>query len=316
MNGMRLRPLGMGDIFDEGFDLYKRNFVSLLLVTAITVVPLDILLAFVSPALMRQVYDLFSVASTADALGIWFLNDGVKLTLFLPLYSLALAPLVMAASACYLQQPGSLRDSFLPVLKRLPGLFLSFLLAGMLLDLGLSFCVIGWPIAASQLVFTPQTFLLERLGPGKALMRSSSLINGYGGRIFSCLLMLGVIVWVIGLGVKLPLAYVFELALSVGPHIGSQANVSLPTAVDQTVTLLSGGVTHLLLFPFLVSVLTALYYDIRIRKEGFDIELMSRELGYAPLNTLGPFLPPVPAFTPFRPGVAVPPKRPGRRGPR
>ena len=316
MNGMRLRPLGMGDIFDEGFDLYKRNFVFLLLVTAVTVVPVDILLAFVGPALMQQVYDLFNVSSSADAVGLWFLNVGVKLTLYLPLYALALAPLVLAASACYLQQQSSLRDSLLPVLKRLPSLLLSFLLAGILLDLGLCFCGIGWPIAASLLVFTPQTFLLERLGPGKALNRSSSLINGYGGRVFSCLLMLGIILWVIGLGIKLPLAYVFELALSFGPNIRSQAGAAVPTALDQTVTFLSGGITHLLLFPFLVSVLTALYYDIRIRKEGFDIELMSRELGYAPLSTLGPFLPPVSAFTPFRPEAIVPPKGPGRGGPR
>ena len=316
MNGMRLRPLGMGDIFDEGFDLYKRNFVFLLLVTAVTVVPLDILLAFVGPSLLRQVYDLFSISAEADAVGLWFLNVGVKLILYLPLYALALAPLVLAASACYLQQQRSLRDSLLPVLKRLPSLLLSFLLAGILLDLGLCFCGLGWPIAASMLVFTPQTFLLERLGPGKALSRSSSLINGYGGRVFSCLVMLGIILWVIGLGIKLPLAYVFELALSVGPHLHSQSGVATLKAVNQTVALLSGGITHLLLFPFLVSVLTALYYDIRIRKEGFDIELMSRELGYAPLSTLGPFLPPVPAFTPYRPGVAVPPKAPNRGGPR
>ena len=78
MNGMRLRPLGMGDIFDEGFDLYKRNFVFLLLVTAVTVVPVDILLAFVGPALMQQVYDLLNVSSSADAVGLWFLNVGVS----------------------------------------------------------------------------------------------------------------------------------------------------------------------------------------------------------------------------------------------
>lgn len=314
MNGMRLRPLGMGDIFDEGFDLYKRNFVFLLLVTAVTVVPLDILLAFIGPSFMRQVYTLFGISSDADATGLWLLNVGVKLAIYLPLYAVALSPLVLAASASYLQQPSSLRESLIPVLKRLPSLLLSFFLAALLLDLGLCFCGIGWPVAASLLLFTPQTFLLERMGPGKALKRSSSLINGYGGRVFACLVMLGVILWVIGLGIKLPLAYIFELALSIGPHVSGQS--ATPSAGEQVVQLLSGGMTHLLLFPFLVSVFTSLYYDIRIRKEGFDIELMARDLGYAPLSALGPFLPPVPAFTPFRPGAAVPPSKSGRRGAR
>jgi len=315
MNGQRLRPLGLGDIFDEGFDLYKRNFVFLLLVTAVAVVPLDILLAFVGPRLMGQVYDLFGVTAQSGTSSLWLLNVGIKLTVYLPLYALTLGPLVMAASACYLQQETSLWASMQPVLRRLPGLIFCFLLAGIVLDLGLSLCMIGWPLAASLLLFTPQAYLLEKLGPGKALGRSSALVNGYGGRVFSCLLMLGVILWVIGLGIKLPLAYLFEMALSVGPGAGSfsGAGTSGTDAARQVVTLLSGGLTYLLLFPFLISVLTALYYDLRIRKEGFDIDLLAKELGYPPLSALEGYLPHAPVFTRFRPGSALPlPKR--RRG--
>ncbi len=50
--------------------------------------------------------------------------------------------------------------------------------------------------------------------------------------------------------------------------------------------------------PFLVSVVTVLYFDLRIRKEGFDVELLAQDLNYPPLAALGPFLPPAPAFGP------------------
>ena len=46
--------------------------------------------------------------------------------------------------------------------------------------------------------------------------------------------------------------------------------------------------------------MTVLYYDLRIRKEGFDIELLAEELHYPPLANLGAFLPPVSVF-PVRP---------------
>ena len=316
MNAERLRPLGLGDIFDEGFDLYKRNFVFLLLVTAAAVVPLDILLAFVNPLLMRQIYDLFNVSEDADATGLWLLSAGVKLAIFLPLYAVALAPLVIAASARYLQREGGIWTTMQPVLCRLPGLLFCYLLTGIVLDMGIGLCLIGWPIAASLLLFTPQAFLLEKMGPGKAISRSISLINGYGGRIFSCLLMLGVLLWAVGLGIKLPLAFVFETALKLSPPLGSHiGGVSPQTSTLQVVSLLSGGLTHLLLFPFLVSVLTALYYDIRIRKEGFDIDLLANELGYPPLSALRNFLPPVPTFSPFRPVAPPPlPPKPGTGG--
>ena len=63
MNGQRLRPLSVGDVFDEGFDLYKRNFVFLLLTAALTLIPLDIGVAFATPRLLPSLYNLFNVTT-------------------------------------------------------------------------------------------------------------------------------------------------------------------------------------------------------------------------------------------------------------
>jgi len=38
-----------------------------------------------------------------------------------------------------------------------------------------------------------------------------------------------------------------------------------------------------LYYPFIVAVQTVLYYDLRVRNEGFDVEMMSAALG-APLT--------------------------------
>jgi hypothetical protein len=43
-------------------------------------------------------------------------------------------------------------------------------------------------------------------------------------------------------------------------------------------TTLGGNLASLLIYPFFTVVITLLYYDLRIRKEGFDLEIMATEL--------------------------------------
>ena len=310
MNGQRLRPLGVGDIFDEGFDLYKRNFVFLLLATAAVVVPLDILLAFLTPRLMPAVFDLFSITSSqSDAFWVWTVSALVKAIFYLPLYLVAIAPVVSAASARYLDQETTLGAALRLCLRRLPGLLLAALLTGIVLALGLAFCGILWLVAAVQLLFLLQALLVEGRGPIGAMRRSGSLVGGYGFRVFGCLLLLGLVLYVIGLGLRLPLAYLVDGILNIAPGVAllNGGMNAVGTAQQQVVELISSGLAHLFLVPFIVCVITVLYYDLRIRKEGADIEMLALELGYPPLTALGPFLPPVPAFGPIRPGKPIKP---------
>jgi hypothetical protein len=315
MNGQKLRPLGVGDIFDEGFDLYKRNFVFLLLATAVVVVPLDILLAFLTPRLMPAVFDLFSLtASQPDAFWVWTVSSLVKLLFFLPLYLVAVGPVAAAASARYLEQNATIEAVFRLCLRRTPALLLTALFSGIVLALGLAFCGVLWLAAATQLLFVLEALLLEGLGPVGAMRRSMTLEAGYGSRVFGCLLLLGMVLFVVSLGLRLPLAYLVDGVLSLAPGASSLyggGTNGVGTAQQQVVTLISSGLAHLLLIPFIVCVITVLYYDLRIRKEGVDIELMAQELNYPPLSELGPFLPPVPTFGSFsqgRPPVLRPPK--------
>ncbi len=306
MNRQQLRPLGMGDVFDEGFDLYKRHFVFLLLVATLALAPLDILLAALTPLLLPPVRALLG-ASGGDAGGVWAVTALARLVLFLPLYALAAAPLVAASAALYLGRDVTLASAYRLCLRRLPSLLLAVVLTGGALALSLLGCGVLWLAAAAQLFFVLPACLLEGLGPGRALRRSGGLAGGQGGRVFGALLLLGGVGGLVGLGVRLPLAYLFGTVLSLAPGtaLGGGAAGSEATAGQVTQTL-SLGLSHLVMIPFLVCVGVVLYYDMRIRKEGFDIELLAESLHYPPLSALGPHLPPVPP-----PGLArlpVPPK--------
>ena len=55
----------------------------------------------------------------------------------------------------------------------------------------------------------------------------------------------------------------------------------LPSGGGQThdvVTLAVVGVLQMLLYPLLYCVLTVAYYDLRVRKEGFDLEVLASTL--------------------------------------
>ena len=41
------------------------------------------------------------------------------------------------------------------------------------------------------------------------------------------------------------------------------------------------GLISLFLYPFISCVFTLFYYDLRVRKEAFDLELLSQQLGVA-----------------------------------
>lgn len=320
MNAQRLRPLSIGDIFDEGFDLYKRNFVFLLLTAALTLVPLDIGVAFATPRLLPSLYNVFGV-TTASGDATWgaLVRLLIDTVFTLPLAVLAAAPLIAACSALYLDRAVTLRQVYGHCLRRLPGLLVAIVLSGLALDIGIGFCFVGGAIAGTLLLFTLHALLMEgRSGTG-ALKRSTALVSGYGSRVFGCLILLNLILWAVQLGVTLPLNYFFSSVLQFTPP--SFGVLGDPAASETTrgliVNAITGGLGDLLLTPFIVCVVTALYYDLRIRKEGYDVDLMAEGLGYPPLSALGPFLPPVAVYLPPRTvAVRPPPSAPGQKGPR
>ena len=80
---------------------------------------------------------------------------------------------------------------------------------------------------------------------------------------------------------------------------GNEVAQAVADAVGQTV---SSALTT----PLSAAVLTVLYFDLRVRKEGFDLELLARRLGVEPGTVTGAeFLPRAPAPVPLRRPAAV-----------
>ncbi|MGO8670063.1 MAG: hypothetical protein ACLQVD_01640, partial [Capsulimonadaceae bacterium] len=145
-------------------------------------------------------------------------------------------------------------------------------------------------------IFTAHTFCLEDKRLWSALQRAGALSASQRGRVVGCLILLALIGTVIHISVSLPIDYVFQSVLKFVP--GSQAafgaaGVNSTTWRDVIGIDVSSGISGIIVVPYAVCVLTVLYYDVRVRQEAFDIDLLAEDLGYAPLVWDGTFLPPV-----------------------
>jgi hypothetical protein len=101
--------------------------------------------------------------------------------------------------------------------------------------------------------------LLENENPFAALGRSVRLSEACAAHVFFTLCL----VW---------LLYFVTYGVALGVAV---------SLLSKTIAEIIAGIVIVAIYPLIATVTTLLYYDLRVRKEGFDLEVMSRELGGA-----------------------------------
>jgi hypothetical protein len=175
----------------------------------------------------------------------------------------------------------------------------------------LALVIPGIWLYAAWSVTTPALLIEGRRGPS-ALGRSFRLVRGRwwptaGVRLLSNILIAVVSGAITGVLVAILLA-------------GGRGSVVLTVSVVS----FAGAVSAILTRPFQAAVTTILYYDLRVRHEGYDVELLAEQLGIEPaalpagaLTDPGPEAagqPGGPPFWPPPPGWSPPPQAPGVDG--
>lgn len=123
--------------------------------------------------------------------------------------------------------------------------------------------VVGAAFFAVRLTLSAPALMLERTGVLASLRRSWSLTRGHFWRIFGALALAVIIVSVI--------SYALMIPLSLGmAFVGDDMTAIVATMIVSTVvSVLISALTT----PFLAAVLALVYIDVRMRKEGLDVEL-------------------------------------------
>jgi hypothetical protein len=247
MAQLALRPLSTGEILDGAFTLLRRHFGLLFgIAVACQGVPTAV-----------ELYIELASGGRVDPMGgliIRILNAVGTL--------LVTGATVRAVSDAYLGGVPRLGDALRYGVEKLGRVFGATFLSGIVTLLATLALVVPGIIVFCGYSVAGQVAALEPLNSSTdALRRSWDLTKGFSKAF---------VLWIVSF------ALLFVVVLGAGA-LGAAAG-ALAGGLDATVTVLIALVS-LLIYPLITCVFTLLYYDLRVRKEGFDLEVLSSQLG-------------------------------------
>lgn len=298
MEAPQLRPLGVGDIVDRVFALYRSRPLLYLAAAAIPYLVFVLLIAGVTLALAASFSGLAEFANAialgatpnpavfASAIGTFFVFILFIVIAAVLILSLQTTALVYAMSARYLGRQVTLGETLRAGLRAAPRvigtgllIFIALVLMWTALIIAMVLYQQAWFVAlvalggvvasffllASTLV-APVVATIESVGPIGAIRRAFSLSKGNRWRILGLQLLLLVINGVISAVVSA----VFVTTIISDP--------GLRAAAQQVVN----AVTTIAWAPVEWGTFAILYYDLRVRREAFDLQLAAEALPREP----------------------------------
>ncbi|MFN8580549.1 MAG: hypothetical protein U0163_06150 [Gemmatimonadaceae bacterium] len=242
-----LRPLSVGEVLDTTVGVYREAFVPLFLLSIVT----------------QIVPQLLAVYQSDDLLSAGFTSLLLRLVIGAVLGAVGSAASTFVVAETYLGRSLTMGDALQQALPFIGRILSVALLVSLVTFLGFVLLIVPGVIAFCGLLLSTPALVIEGLPSARtAMSRSWALTTGLRGRVFVILFVGFLLLW-------LPMIAVSGVSSMLG---GSDvASMAL-------IFLLVGGVLQLLIYPFFYVATVVLYYDARVRKEGFDLDLLSQTL--------------------------------------
>ncbi len=288
-----LRPLGMADILDAALRLYRQNFGPFLGITAIVFVPVAILQT-VGAFFMGQSMGPNGEGSEVQmgaliVFGVFMAGSVLVYLLAMPVCQGALS---IAVARRYLGQPVTVADAYQMISDRWATLLAGVMIVGLMTAVGTLLCLIPGIFLGTLFMFVTPVIAVERAPLMEALRRSRDLVTGHWWRCFGTYLLLSMLIQLVAGAVVYPVTFLSAFLLM-------ERNPGLAQALNQGLSMAASTLVQ----PVQMIGLVLLYYDLRVRKEGFDLELLAQNLGAkGPVTTAAQ-----PLLTGYQPGEYAPP---------
>lgn len=308
----RFRPLGTGDIFDEVFDLYKRNFVVLAGISGALYMPLGLIQAFLLPRLIPGLLaptgipsdpaNIFRSLPMPAIMGV----AALVLADFAIVRPFATGALCYSVSQTYLGKPTTIGQAFAFMGRRIWHYIGTWLLAGfvvlgaavvvtfsigflvtislaaialqqpvigVLMTVGVALLALAaYAVLVLLYLFVPPVFVVEDKRYLRALARGRRLLSGW--RFLGKALLVIILTWTVIFVIEAALPMLISLAAGLGTTMAGSPGLLAAQSIV-------GSVAECLLQPIALCAIVLLYYDARIRKEGYDLELLAAEMSAA-----------------------------------
>jgi len=275
-----LRPMTLGEVLDRTFTLYKSHFW---LFAGIMCLPFLLLyfaqVAIASIGAVGRAGGRAAVPSPTFLLGAMggFL---IALVLYLIMIGIAQAATIFAVSDLYLGRSATIRSSFGQVRGKILRTIGVIFLVGLIVMVGLIALIIpGIYLMCRTGVAVPAAMLEDKYA-GEAVGRSMELTKGFAMQMFLIFLL----TWVLAIVAATVFQYPFTLLrlMEVARH------QTVPFAFLM-LQYLASFISSVLVGPIATIAFSLMYYNLRVRKEAFDLQhlIASLPAGSQPL-------PPVP----------------------
>jgi hypothetical protein len=298
-----LRPLSVGEILDAGIKVVVRHWKVLAICVVGLVGPMNVIQVLLRASIDPNAFETGSAGTTSDDAGpalAGLVGSGLLSGLaFLVAFTACFKAVADAWLGAEPQVGRSLRFGG----RRLGWVLLAWLVWTLALILAFIALIVPWVYFIVAWCLTLPVLLFEGVGPLKAMGRSRDLVKGRWWPTLALLLVGYLLVAIIG-------GIIEQLLVGLA---GASSSSVVPAAIA---TVIGATVSNAITTPYLAAVLTILYFDMRVRKEGFDLQLLTEDLGQphdpdaplpAPLigdeltpeqRAAAPYWPPPPGWTP------------------
>jgi len=305
-----LRPLTLGELLDRAFTMYRRHFR---LFVGLMALPSLFTLVFaltseLMQALARNKAESFAGATPEAIIGIFLGGSIAFIAIFiayLVTYMVTLGATTVAVSEIYAGREATIRSAyarvrgqigrlmllFLLIALRLMGIFVGVgfvmaiggaalatavggaagaVMSGIGLVVGVFGLMLGSFVFALRYSVSVPALMLENVTARNAIRRSVSLTKGSLGRAA----VLAIFATILAYAALFLLQGPFTIGVVMaGPETNAALAFSLMGAVAGTI---GSAITG----PIMIVALAVFYYDVRIRKEGLDLQLMVASLDH------------------------------------
>ena len=254
------RPLGVTDLIDETFRIYRANFALIIGIAAVLLVPFGFIEILQRVALERNSGDV----------GMNLLVSAIVDLLNVLVFLGVLSAVIFAISEIRLGRKPTISQAYNHGMDHLPAMigvgFFYALVVGLV-----SITIVGIPFGIYLGVswsFGMHVAVLEGMRGFPALTRSRDLVKDNWWRVLGITVLVSIMVSIISLIFSIP-----GLIVGVSTFLShSDQSIGAPALAIAVISSTAGSI---ITGPIIYIASVLLYYDLRARKEGLDLEIMA-----------------------------------------
>jgi len=256
-----LRPMSTGELLDRSFFIYKNDFLVFCGITAI-------------PSLANMLFSLARIYMGPSSFIVKSLIALLGAVISVIVLSIAQSGTITAVSNAHLGRPISIGFSYAAAKE----CWLEVVGASIITSIGIGFGMILFFVPG--IIFflmwslTIPIIVIERSGVGAAMSRSRELTQGSRWRILGIMCVVYIISLIVAALIEFPALYFIGLS-------GLARPAEIPSW-KAALNAFLGFISSTLIMPVGIIATSLIYYDQRVRKEGFDLQAMLDSIKSSP----------------------------------